>query len=141
MSAHSFVKGRRSWTSFGNPYLPLIEAKSSSVKMEGGFTVRRNDSMLIHRGGLLNRAMGGIDRISAPDTVAGRLLSDASLLDSAPFFLFKRIVFLFRTTNDGRQFIILDITFIKFNVRWDFNVFLKWSVASHFVHDGSLTNV
>ena len=83
--ARLFGKGRRSWTSFGNPYRPLMDDKSSSIKMEGGFDVQRNDYTLSWRGGLLSRAIGGIDKIPAPDTVAGRLLSNASLLVSAPF--------------------------------------------------------
>ncbi|GMN23457.1 hypothetical protein TIFTF001_040461 [Ficus carica] len=90
VSARSFAKGRRSWTSFGNPYRPLIDAKSSLVKMEGGFAVCRNDSVLIRLGGLFNRAKGGIDRTPARDTVAGQLLSYSSLLDSAPFLFWKK---------------------------------------------------
>ncbi|GMN21316.1 hypothetical protein TIFTF001_043293 [Ficus carica] len=80
VSARSSLKGRRSWTSLGNPNRPLISDKSSSVKTERGFDVRKNDSTLKRRGGLVNRAIGGIDKTSAPDVVAGQLLSNASLL-------------------------------------------------------------
>ncbi|GMN55246.1 hypothetical protein TIFTF001_024367 [Ficus carica] len=71
VSACSFGKGRRSWTSFGNPYRPLMSDKSSSVKTERGFDVRKNDSALRRGGGLLSRAIGGIDKTHAPDVVAG----------------------------------------------------------------------
>ncbi|GMN68353.1 hypothetical protein TIFTF001_037432 [Ficus carica] len=71
MSARSFEKGRRSWTSFENPYRPLIADKSLFVKMEGGFDVLRNDSILSLHGGLVSRAIGGIDKTPAPDLVAG----------------------------------------------------------------------
>ena len=80
VSARSSFKGRRGWTSFGNPYWPLMSYKSSSVKTEWGFNVRRNDSTLQQRGGLVNRAIGGIDKASAPDVITSWLLSDASLL-------------------------------------------------------------
>ena len=89
VSARLLGKGRRSWTSFGNPYWPLIADKSSSIKMEGGFDVRRNDSTLSLRGCLFSRAIGGINRIPALDTIAGRFLSDASLLVSAPFRIWR----------------------------------------------------
>ena len=89
VSARSFGKGRQSWTSFRNLYLHLIKAKSSTIKMERGFVVRKKDSMLIQRGGLLDRAMGGMKSALTPDTVAGRFLSNASLLDSAPLLIWR----------------------------------------------------
>ncbi|GMN58510.1 hypothetical protein TIFTF001_027611 [Ficus carica] len=62
-----------------------MDDKSSSVKLEGWFDVRRNDSTLSQHGSLFNRAIGRIDKIPAPDIVTGRLFSDASLLVSVPF--------------------------------------------------------
>ncbi|GMN69679.1 hypothetical protein TIFTF001_038722 [Ficus carica] len=84
VSARSSLKGRRSWTSFGNLNRPLMSDKSSSVKTDRGFDVRRKDSTLKRRGGLVSRAMGGIDKTSAPDVDAGQLLFEASLLVPAP---------------------------------------------------------
>ncbi|GMN56146.1 hypothetical protein TIFTF001_025267 [Ficus carica] len=74
MSAHSFGKGRHSWTFFGNPYLFLIRAKSSSMKMERWFAIRNKDYVLIRCGGLLNRGMVGMERALAPDTITGIVL-------------------------------------------------------------------
>ncbi|GMN59334.1 hypothetical protein TIFTF001_028435 [Ficus carica] len=85
VSTRSFGKGRRSWTSLGNPYRPLISDKSSSVNTERGFDIHRKDTTLKWRGGLVKRPIGGIDKTLAPNTDAGRLLSDTSLLVLEPF--------------------------------------------------------
>ncbi|GMN69162.1 hypothetical protein TIFTF001_038209 [Ficus carica] len=99
VSAHSFGNRRRSWTSFGNPYRPLMDDKSSSVKTERGFNVCRNYSTLSLCGGLVNRAIRGVNTIPSPETIAGRFLSDASLLVRHPS-AFERTRILF-SSDEG----------------------------------------
>ncbi|GMN22102.1 hypothetical protein TIFTF001_043450 [Ficus carica] len=52
--------------------------------MEGGFAIRRINSLLIRCRGLVNRVIGGLDRAPALNTIARRFLSDASSLVPVP---------------------------------------------------------
>ncbi|GMN58294.1 hypothetical protein TIFTF001_027395 [Ficus carica] len=85
---NEWMDRRRSQTLLGNPYRPRMSTRSSSVKMEGGFAIRKNDYVLIRRGSLVNRAIRGIVMAPVPNTIAGQFLSKALSLDPAYFVPF-----------------------------------------------------
>ncbi|GMN63762.1 hypothetical protein TIFTF001_032826 [Ficus carica] len=102
----------------------MIRANSSSVKMEWGFTIHKKDSVLFQCGGLLNRAIGGMERAPVPRHHYLSIPLKRLIARLGAFSVLEAFVPLPRTSKDGCQFIFFGVVVLHIDVCWDIDVLI-----------------